>query len=219
MVVASHVPEQLLELCDQVLVLENGHAVALDEPEVALAAYEERLNAGKSRSAPEAAAVGSRSGTQAAVISSVEVYGGRGQATTSVASAEPATFEIRYQCHVPVVDFSVTVGVFFGATKCLELGIDSCRERFGVTPAANGTIRCTVDELPLAAGSYFLVVGLYAPHWGEVYDYHWQMHDVTVIETDRSGRECASGLVAARARWEIPAHGEQPFLSAEKTVA
>ena len=162
--------------------------------------------------------MGSRSGTQAAAISSVEVYGPRGETTTSLASTESATFEIRYQCQKPLVDFSVTLGVFFGATKCLELGIDSCRERFGITPAAYGTIRCTVDELPLAAGSYFLVVGLYAPHWGEVYDYHWQMHDLTVVETDRNGRECASGFVATRGRWEVPARVEQPLLSAAKNL-
>jgi lipopolysaccharide transport system ATP-binding protein len=196
MILASHVLEHVRALCDQVMVLENGRAVAIDDPEAAIDEYESRLDARTDDAS--AAGTAGRQGSGEAKITAVRALDAAGRATDVVRSRTPAGFEIDYTARAKLEDMSVTLGIFAGAMKCFEIGIPSYRSELGALKR-RGRIRCRVSDLPLAAGRYFVVVGLYAPQWERVFDYHWQMHSIEIAPDE--GSSPSSGPVAVAAEW------------------
>ena len=61
-----------------------------------------------------------------------------------------------------------------------------------------GKLSFLLDRLDLAAGSYFLDVGVFEKDWKHAYDYHWHAHPFTV-----EGAPSHKGLVAPPCRWEM----------------
>jgi lipopolysaccharide transport system ATP-binding protein len=47
-------------------------------------------------------------------------------------------------------------------------------------PAPQGEMMVQFDRLDLAAGVYYVDVGVYAADWSTTYDYHWHVHRLTV---------------------------------------
>jgi lipopolysaccharide transport system ATP-binding protein len=54
--------------------------------------------------------------------------------------------------------------------------------------------------VPLAPGRYSINVGFYPTDWSFIYDYHWQMHPLTIVGTAGQLGE-TSGLVALDGAW------------------
>lgn len=209
LVVASHIPEQIKGLCDEVLVLEDGRVAARDEPERALEHYVELMNErtarrakaiGRQAAAPEPSE-GTRSGTQEVTVDAVRATAGDGR-ERALRGGEAVTIELDYRFAQQLPDFGLSLGVYSAAhVKCWEAMVPSAAATFGPL-GDHGTIRCTMPALPLLPGRYYVNVGLYPPDCDWVYDYHWQMHPLTVVSTTE-GVAGVSGVVVLEPTWSL----------------
>jgi len=202
--------EQIRALCDEVLVLEEGRVVMQGDPESAIRCYEELMRKRTERRAAQLSGAdaspslvvetGSRQGTYEAAITAITFYDANGQAVDALTSGEPLTIDLEYQLTHPVPDMTLTLGIFNEThVKCYETVVPSVSSSFGPLNT-HGRISCCLAEVPLLAGRYYVNVGLYPPDWSYVYDYHWQIHLLFIIDRDDSLPE-ASGIVSLRPTW------------------
>jgi lipopolysaccharide transport system ATP-binding protein len=203
LIITSHSAEEIQLLCEDVLVLEEGQVAMQGDPKSALACYhdllrqrtEKRVAQLSGQSSISSAVIteqGNRQGTQEASISKVRVYDLNGNETGSIRNSESLVIELEYQLAAPLPDFAVTLGVFTGTeVKCFETSLASVKSLCSTLPS-QGTIRCEFNSLPLLTGSYFINVGVYPTDWGYMYDYHWQMHSIHIVD-EKSERRWDSG--------------------------
>ncbi|HJZ50373.1 MAG TPA: ABC transporter ATP-binding protein [Roseiflexaceae bacterium] len=209
LILTSHVMEQVRALCDEVLVLEEGRAVLQGEPETAIRCYEDLMRKRTERRAAKigdglapklAIAQGTRQGTQEAMITTVMLRNDQGQQIEMMPSGAALTVELEYQLSRPIADMIVSLGVFSEAhIKCFEEIIPSVDAVFG-RPTERGALRCSLPELPLMPGRYYVNVGLYPTDWAYVFDYHWQLHMIDITAA-ASALPNASGVVALHPVW------------------
>jgi ABC-type polysaccharide/polyol phosphate transport system ATPase subunit len=211
LVVASHIPEQIRSLCDAVLVLEDGRVAVRDEPEPALRHYTELMNErtarraralGRSPAPAAQAAEGTRRGTHEVTIEAVRIAAGDGRERSGMRAGEAVVIELDYQFWHELPDFALSFGLYSAAhVKCWETMLPSAVAVFGPL-GQQGTIRCVLPALPLLSGRYYVNVGAYPPGCAWVYDYHWQMHPLTVVSATGGGG-AVSGVLALEATWSL----------------
>jgi len=144
---------------------------------------------------------GSRQGTQEATIPAVELYNAYGEPTEQLRSGEALTVELEYQLARPLPDMILSLGIYNEAhVRCFETIITSMNTAFGALPE-RGRLRCRLSALTLLGGRYYVNVGLYPTDWAYVYDYHWQMHTLSITSDDES--TLVSGVVALRPAWSL----------------
>jgi lipopolysaccharide transport system ATP-binding protein len=209
LILTSHSAEQIRNLCDEVLVLEEGQLVMQGEPESAIRCYDDLMRERTEKRASELSDVaapslvigqGSRQGTQEATISRVGLYDTRGQSVATLASGASLTIELEYQMARPLTDMIMSVGIYNELhVKCYETIIPSIRAAFGPL-AGHGVLRCELPELPLLGGRHYINVGLYPTDWAYVYDYQWQMHEIWIVGPDEPLFD-TSGVIALRPSW------------------
>jgi lipopolysaccharide transport system ATP-binding protein len=85
--------------------------------------------------------------------------------------------------------------------KCFETYIPSIREAFGRL-GQNGIFRCHLPELPLLPGRYYVNAGLWPPDWSFIYDYHWQMHPLTVV-SENEIPPYVNGVIMVSPNWSV----------------
>jgi lipopolysaccharide transport system ATP-binding protein len=216
LVVTTHDAQQIESLCDEALVLEEGHVMMHADPKSALSCYYDLMRqrtdkritqlSGGAAAAPLIANQGNRQGTQEATISAVHIYDMDGRVTNTVGSGEGIVVELEIRLVPPVRDAACTVGIFSDAgVKCFESGIPSVQAIFG-SSSAHQTIRCEMKTLPLCAGSYFINVGLYPTDWAYKYDFHCEMYSLHIGSNDRTTGSYSTGMVAVDARWDLKTH-------------
>jgi lipopolysaccharide transport system ATP-binding protein len=213
LILTSHSADQIRNLCDEVLVLEEGQVVMQDEPGSAIRCYEDLMRQRTEKRASELSDVaapslaigqGSRQGTQEAVISRVNLYDARGQSVDTLPSGAGLTIELEYQLARPLPDMILSVGIYNELhVKCYETIIPSLQAAFGAL-SEQGVVKCELPELPLLSGRHYINVGLYPTDWAYVYDYQWQMHEIWIVGPDESLFD-TSGVVALRATWSADA--------------
>jgi lipopolysaccharide transport system ATP-binding protein len=207
LVVTSHVPEQIRALCDEVVVIEDGQAVAQDAPEAALRCYADLMRARTARRAagigvavPSPPAAGTRSGTGEAVVERVELRDDGGRCVGVLGRGRRLVVELEYRIGRPVADLALSVGLYTsGHVKCWEACLPSATALLGPLGSA-GTWRCELPDTPLVGGPYVVNVGLYPPDFAFVYDYHWDMHPLWVEGPAADGVD-VTGVLALRPRW------------------
>lgn len=192
LIITSHDSAQIRSLCDEVIVLEEGRLAMQGDPESALQCYNDLMRQRTERRAAqvfeEAArsniviTQGSRQGSQEATIDAVRIYDVRGNITDRLRTGEHVTIELEYRLIKPISDLAITLGIYSEThVKCFETLIASARAAFGPL-AKNGIFSCHLSELPLLAGCYHINVGFYPTDWDYVYDYHWQMHPLYIVD-------------------------------------
>jgi ABC-type polysaccharide/polyol phosphate transport system ATPase subunit len=211
LILTSHDTTQIQNLCDEVIVLEEGRLVIQDSPERAIQCYNDLM---RQRTENRAAQLlgeaeprlniivehGNRQGTQEATICGVSFYNAHGQEAERLHSGESLTIKLAYSLQEPLPDFILTLGIFNEIhVKCFEAIISSTRAAFG-SLALNGVLQCHFPGLPLIAGRYYINVGLYPPNWEYVYDYHWQMHALQIVDAPATLVQ-AFGVVALSPQW------------------
>jgi lipopolysaccharide transport system ATP-binding protein len=212
LILTSHVPHQIRSLCDQVLVLEEGQVVMQGDPESALRCYEDLMRQRTERratqvygeAAPPSLTVdqGVRQGTQEASIEVVRTTNVRGESVDCIQSGDSLTIELEYRLTRPIPDLILSLAIHNAAhVKCYETIIPSVRAAFGPL-AERGRLVCQFPSVPLLAGHYFVDPGLYPTDWGYVYDYHWQMHGLTIIGEEEAHAQ-VSGVAALRPTWTV----------------
>jgi lipopolysaccharide transport system ATP-binding protein len=212
LILTSHDSRQIETLCDEVLVLEEGRVAMQGEPEDAVRCYhdlmrqrtEKRAAMLSGGAAPLSLVVaeGSRQGTQEASICDVRFYDAEGQAVSSVQCGASLTIELEYRLEKPLPDLAVSLGIFNEAhVNCFEVYIFSAEAEFG-TLSLTGVLRCHFPELPFLGGRYYINVGLYPADWDVVYDYHWEMHCLDIVNRPDT-RFKVSGVVSLRPAWSV----------------
>jgi lipopolysaccharide transport system ATP-binding protein len=209
LIFASHDLEQARSLCNEVIVLEEGHVVMQGEPESAISCYHDLMRQRSEKrakqiynEAPSNITVeqGSRLGTQEATISDIRLYDTNNRATNSIFSGSGITIEIEYTIIKPITDMALILGIYTETNvKCFETAIPSMRATFGAFDKT-GILKCYLPVLPLLPGHYYLNTGIYPSDWSFVYDYHWQMHILHILDSKKPSTD-VSGVVSIDAAW------------------
>ncbi|RYD46738.1 MAG: hypothetical protein EOP83_29140, partial [Verrucomicrobiaceae bacterium] len=116
----------------------------------------------------------------------------------SIRSGEPLAITLGY--HAPKrIDSPVFVVSITREDGTVCLDTNTLLSRTEVPDLiGEGKLRFLLDRLDLAAGQYFLDVGVFENEWKHAYDYHWHAHPFTV-----NGAPNHKGLVAPPSRWEM----------------
>lgn len=202
-ILVSHDLDQVSNLCDEVIVLEEGQLVIQADPATAISCFydlmrqrtEKRLKMLEGKFIAPPVDNHKRVGTFEATIEAVKIYTPNGNSLDILRGDEEFIIEVAYRIHSSFADIAVNFGIFTHSNvKCFEVSIPSLLSRFG-SIGHHGYLRCHFKGLPLLAGRYFVNLGLYPPSWEYIYDYHWQMHalEVQTRKTDGLG---VSGLVS-----------------------
>ena len=201
-VMVSHGMDQVRRLCDRALWLKQGEVAAFGSAEVVAGLYETEMHEETLRRTPEGPASHvaggmalvpreNRFGTFEMEIDSVQLQPGK-----VVRSGEPMAVIIHYHSRAriaaPVLVVSITRE---DGTVCLDTNTQLARVEVPDCDG-RGSIRFTMDRIDLAAGSYFLDVGVFEATWKHAYDYHWHAHPFTV-----EGGGGQTGLLAPPCRW------------------
>jgi lipopolysaccharide transport system ATP-binding protein len=211
LVLASHIPEQIKSLCDDVLVLDEGRLVMRGSPVDALRCYDDlmlqrteqraRGLRGQPADGPSPHGAGVRQGTQEGSIEAVRLYDLAGRAVATITSGDGLQVELDLRLPAAGTDFALGLGVYSEAhEKCFEILVESGAGKFGPL-ADHATLRCVLPALPLLPARYAITVGLYPPDCDHIWDYHWQMHKVLVVGERPSGQ--VSGVLDLHPRWHV----------------
>ena len=211
LVLASHIPEQIKSLCDDVLMLDEGRLVMRGSPVDALRCYDDlmlrrteqraRWLRGQPADGPSPHGAGVRHGTQEGCIEAVRLYDLTGRAVATITSGDGLEVELDLRLPGAGTDFAISLGVYSEAhEKCFEILVESGAAQFGPL-ADRATLRCVLPALPLLPARYAITVGLYPPDCDHIWDYHWQMHKVLVVGEHPSGQ--VSGVLDLHPRWDV----------------
>jgi lipopolysaccharide transport system ATP-binding protein len=182
----SHDPGLVADLCDDVAWLRGGRVVAVGHPRDVTDRYRDVMADETRRmtpasvpdvSTPDGATlrVGeNRFGSQEARITSgllLDGWGVRCSATTSGAAAK-----LQVEVDVPPSLFEVMLGVTLVRSSDGALCLDTS------TAVVDGVMayELTVDRLDLAPGEYSWDIGLYSGDWSRTYDHHSRAYPMTV---------------------------------------
>jgi lipopolysaccharide transport system ATP-binding protein len=139
-------------------------------------------------------------GTQEATIGTVHLFDGQDRAVDWVYSGSSLTIELEYLLQKPLPDMALTLGIYTESNiKCFETHISSTRAAFGPL-AEKGRLLCHLPEIPLLPGHYYINVGFWPTDWSFFYDYHWQMHPLTVVNEKTMSID-VTGVVLIRPNW------------------
>jgi lipopolysaccharide transport system ATP-binding protein len=206
----SHDPNAVQQLCDQVLWLRRGQLVAYGPPEIVVGQYVAEMSAETRRRTPEEyAVVGLESGATLRVnenrfgslemeIVAVRLLDREGLPIAEIDSGDALTVEIAYLAP------SRIEGVIFGATISRDDGTicyDTSTQAGGgdiVAVEGAGQICLHMERLDLIGGQHYVDVGVYQREWAYAYDYHWHVYPLLVRPTQGE-----KGIVRPPTRWEF----------------
>lgn len=217
LVLASHDLDQVINLCDVVIVLEEGRVIMQGEPENAVRCYHEHMRQRTEKRAAQLSDIprprtpahgqGDRMGTLEAAISAVRLSDAKGKAASMTYCGDSITIELEYSHAASVSDMAVSLGIYTKTNvKCFETTIKSVKESFGPL-SGHGYLRCHLSELHLLPGLYFVNLGLYPTHWDYIYDYHWQVHALHIKGRNPVNADI-SGVVSICPAWSFSSPGQ-----------
>ena len=207
-VLISHDPGQIEELCDRALWLKHGQVVVDGEPEVVAGQYAMEMRSQTQKRTPakppqltqsgvELRVNDNRFGSMEVEITSVRLW------PSEINSGESLSVEIEYQLDKPVDApiFSVTISREDGQI-CLDTNTASA-----ALPliSAGGQITLHLERLDLSGGHYFVDVGVYEQTWAYAYDYHWHVYPLLIRSATGKGILCPPN------RWEIRSSAHIPL--------
>lgn len=211
-ILTSHDSGQIRNLCDEVLVLEEGRLVMQGEPESAIQCYNDLMRQRTEKRAVQISGGatqsgltvehGSRMGTQEISVCNVCLYDKQDRITNAIYSGDGLTVKLEYNLARPLPDIALTLGIYNETNiKCFESCIPSVTAVFGALHNL-GCFSCNFPGLPLLPGLYYINIGVYPTDWNFVYDYHWQMHPLHVL-SQSEGYSGVSGVVSLHPVWSV----------------
>ncbi len=203
----SHDPGLVAELCDDVAWVRGGRVVAVGDPRGVTERYRDAMADETRRMTPADVAdattpdgttlrIGeNRFGNQEAHITSGTVLDGWGE--RCVATTTGAAAKLRVEVEVPPSLDEVMLGATLVRLSDGALCLDTS------TAVVDGAAayELTVDRLDLAPGEYAWDLGLYSGDWSRTYDHHWRAYPMTV-----SGHQFGPGgpIMAPPMSWRVP---------------
>ena len=207
----SHSPGLVAELCDEVAWLRGGRVVGVGAPHEVTARYRDAMAEETRRVTPDGVPdawtsegvllrVGeNRFGSQEAQVVSASVVDGWGAPCVEVPSG--GATRLRVEVSVPPELGRVMLGANLTRTTDGTLCVDA-------TTPVDPTTRMqelTVDRLDLAAGEYTWDVGLYSADWSRTLDHHARAYPLHV-----TGHHFGPGgpVLAPPLSWQVPSSSE-----------
>ena len=205
----SHDPSQIKALCDEVVFLKLGRAVAIGPTHAVMSSYETSADP-QSRVAPAGEVPDvvlangrrlrfgeNRFGSLEAEITDVRVLDGKGAPTDCILAGAGLAVELDYRSNGQIREPKVAVSIYRSdGTMCLDMNT----ELGGVELSAGaegGSLRVAVERLDLAGGDYFVQVGLYQNDWGHSFDLHERAYPLAVV-----GGSTGQGFLSPPVRWK-----------------
>ena len=191
-VLVSHDPGVVRQLCDEAIWLKDGCIVGQGPAEIVVGQYTVEMTVETRRRTPsefptQHTSVSTalkinetRFGSLEMEIIDVTLLDANGQIAGELQSGEPLSVQITYRAPNPISS------PIFGVTISREDGFvcyDTNTESAGiVTPLLNGIGKVSLmfDRLDLIKGKYFLDVGVYEQTWAYAYDYHWHVYPLQI---------------------------------------
>ncbi|WP_013334398.1 ABC transporter ATP-binding protein [Gloeothece verrucosa] len=211
-VLVSHSTDQVQELCDQVLWLRHGVAVAYGTPEVIIGQYVSEMRTETISRTPERPPQLTKSGLELRVNENrfgsleVEITDVRLLPSAKIESGEPLFIEIDYLCSQALNNpiFGVTISRE-DHQVCFETSTAS-QQKLLTTIQGQGTIKLAIDRLDLIVGQYYIDVGIYESNWSYAYDYHWHVYYLTI-----EGMTSTQGFLNPPHVWKVETHEPPEF--------
>ena len=210
-VLVSHDVGQVELLSDRVLWLKHGAVAAYGEPSVVVGQYTMAMHSPNQshclNDVPQLTQCGAvlrvnenRFGSQEIVITDVRL-----SPNSTLAAGDALSVEINYASRQPTdtAHFCIIISREDGV-RCLNVNTAD----MAVTVSrisGQGAIRFLCDRLDLAAGKYFVDVGVYRQDWAYAYDYHWQVYPLHICSTLN-----VKGILSPPCRWQIEDQPPKP---------
>ncbi|MNL55838.1 hypothetical protein D3C87_1792800 [compost metagenome] len=113
-------------------------------------------------------------------------------------SGNPLTVEMAISSPQPIEGVKALVTIYTEAMMaCAEFSSDRTDMLLNVG-SQTSKIAISLERLDLAAGKYFVSVGLFSPDWEEIYDYH---HEAYAFEV--RGLQPTKGYLMPPHEWRI----------------
>jgi len=213
LIITSHDTDQIKNLCDEILVLEDGKVVTIDIPDKAIKCYHDIMVRRTERRAKEIAKdyksteaennEGSRIGTLEAIIEDVSLYDASGKQVEKLTKNDPLRIDINYKINNEnIEDLILLLSIINSqSVNCFETHIHSVKNTFGVLKKS-GAVSCYFPNMNLLPGCYNVVVGLYPTNWEVTYDYHWNMYEFYIDGYD-GYPHYRTGVMALSPEWSV----------------
>lgn len=192
MLVVSHDLEVITKISDQVLVLDHGQVLKVDDPQRAVDEYK---SLGFVR---EGAVVVKEVGTKQIEIQKVRFLNKEGQETDQIESGEPLQLEIAYQANEKVLDPAFGFGISSMDGK-LCFGTNTINEDLVIESVeGKGVIQLKIEKLNLLQGKYYFSFSTHSRDHKT--QYHRLDHHYTLFV---SSHKKAEGTVQLDCQWEL----------------
>lgn len=209
-VLISHSPEQIQELCDQALWLRQGQIVAYGEPEVVAGQYIAEMRSETQLRTPvaqlpiltpsgaELRVNENRFGSLELEIVNLRLLDPRGNLVAVIEPGDPLHIVIDYACRqpIPAPIFGVNISQADG-TVCYDTNTSTIGLSLPLIQGS-GQISLRLKRLDLKGGKYFVNVGIYEQDWAYAYDYHWHVYPL-LIHSNRIEK----GILSPPHHWKI----------------
>jgi ABC-type polysaccharide/polyol phosphate transport system ATPase subunit len=186
-VVVTHSPDMVRQICDRAAALHHGELVDVGQPNDVIRTFREKLMSGVTSVLdvnPEMAKSDLSPLWHKVRMTGIEVLYAQPHASAAQ-QGEPLVFEVGYEASEPITDIVAGIALY-GPQGQLVYGTNTHllgQDIPGVR--GTGTIRFSIKELPLLDGVYRLTVGLHNLG-GLQYD-HWEQQ--AVVEVSAPGRD------------------------------
>jgi homopolymeric O-antigen transport system ATP-binding protein len=202
-ILVSHDPNRIRDLCDEVMWLRGGRVAAYGPPMEVTARYVQSQAERTISSTPAGVAVAytpagvllephrNRFGSLEATIEAVHVRDAWGDECTRLSSG--AGLRVDVAIAVPESAFPCHVGVTVRRADNLI-----CMDTYTTLESPADRVRLDVERLDLGAGEYALDAGIYSEDWSKTYDYHYGAYPLSI-----SGPGSGSGMMAPPVAWHI----------------
>ncbi len=186
-VLISHSPDQIKNLCDRALWLKYGEIVAYGEPAVVTGQYTTEMRTTTQHLTPDRPVQRSSSGIELQVNHNrfgsleAEITGVYLHPPSGLDAGDTLRVDIEYQATqlISAPIFSLSISREQDGQICL----DTNTEAMGLALPdiqGNGHISLMVERLDLVKGNYFVNVGIFRADWSHAYDFHWHVYPLLI---------------------------------------
>lgn len=204
-VLISHSPAQINELCDRAIWLRRGEVVMDGPPDVVTGQYAVEMRAETHRRTPNEppewssadaspSSTRNRFGSREAELTRVRLLPG-----DRIASGDPLEIEIEYRTQREIASpiFSVSIT----RSEDGQVRLDLNTQAMGLSVPSldgTGTLRLSLGRVDLVGGDYWVNVGVFESAWAYAFDFHWELHPLAI-----TGPAAIHGLLSPPCRWSL----------------
>jgi lipopolysaccharide transport system ATP-binding protein len=222
-ILVSHDVLLIKDLCDEVVWLKEGEAVAYGKPNDVVDAYiedsftETRLRTPDDREPAQVSGVElvpnkNRFGSLEMQITDVRLLDQWGVPVQEIQSGSPLRVEIHYDAPSPTLApiFKVCVVRDDGLT-CYDVNNERETSLLRIVHG-KGRVTLDIDRIDLNSGSYFVDIGIFIRDWSYAYDYHSRVYPL-VISGERS-----QAILFSPHRWVSSRHDSEEVVETTSVV-